>query len=318
MGNALSVREAVKAALEIARNVEVTDGTDQERADLADMLDNLASAVQLFQHRKRCVTKADEYAEETRGDNSARGISLRHAFDETAAKSREMYTNAFTTLAERIVRMGPEYADTLTLAAVQPRQMPAVPEDYAELNGIQRGMLAQRATTGLIYVWSRVENTPMRTLYRDKGGQGFEIHGVRTLARNTREWKIFRDGVLIAEHLDGLKGAKQEVFYRVQHAIRRAWDAAVTGGPAATADEPLTVDGFAVIYDDKRRKTGASHTLHRASCSDVKGEKSRWGQVHTLTATDVEAALAEAQYQGLDPGDASNLGDVELAPCARS
>lgn len=76
---------------------------------------------------------------------------------------------------------------------------------------------------------------------------------------------------------------------------------------------------FAVIYDDPKRRTGASHSLHAAGCGDVGRAPLRGGDssAQALNARTIAAALMEAQYQGLEPDAASDLGDVEPAPCTR-
>jgi hypothetical protein len=80
-----------------------------------------------------------------------------------------------------------------------------------------------------------------------------------------------------------------------------------------------TAPMFAVIYDDPKRKTGASHSLHAAGCGDVARAARRRDDsgAHTLNARTVAAAVIEAQYQGFEPDERSNLGDVEPAPCTK-
>lgn len=77
---------------------------------------------------------------------------------------------------------------------------------------------------------------------------------------------------------------------------------------------------FAVIYHDPKRKgLGSAHTLHADGCRDVETavQRDRSGVCSTSTveADGILAALEAAQYQGMPPSDATDLGGVAAAPC---
>lgn len=72
---------------------------------------------------------------------------------------------------------------------------------------------------------------------------------------------------------------------------------------------------WTVVYDDPKRKRGASHSLHTDGCRDIVIAEARGGNPFTFDADDLAAALLIAQYQGL--GEGGDLGDVEPAPCVR-
>jgi hypothetical protein len=79
-----------------------------------------------------------------------------------------------------------------------------------------------------------------------------------------------------------------------------------------TTDQPK----FSVLYDDPARKTGPSHSLHATGCNHLKRARDKHA-AQELKATTLDAALLEAQYQGMEPSASSDLGDVAVAPCAR-
>ncbi len=75
---------------------------------------------------------------------------------------------------------------------------------------------------------------------------------------------------------------------------------------------------YTVVYDDPKRTSGPSHSLHLGGCKDPQIAKERAGcSVHDIEADTTEEALVIAQHQGLTPSDDTNLGEVYTAPCLR-
>jgi hypothetical protein len=73
---------------------------------------------------------------------------------------------------------------------------------------------------------------------------------------------------------------------------------------------------FSVLYDDPTRTTGPSHSIHATGCNHLRRARDK-NAAQPLKATTVDDALTEAQYQGLEPSDSSDLGPAAVAPCAR-